>query len=169
MEYLKSWSRLHRISRQFRAVALFSVLFSSCNQEPEALLEIPDPLEIKVVGSDFYWHFLYPGSDQAFGTDDDFSVSKDLYVPLGCAVKLLVTSEDYIYFFRVPDFGLRESAIPDLIHEINFAPNHTGVSELEVDPMCSAWDMHKDGSMGNMHILSEDDFKNWQKKQLSGR
>lgn len=164
MEHLKSWSRLHRISRRFRATALFSVLFSSCNQEPETLLEIPNPLEIKVIGKDFYWHFLYPGPDRVLGTDDDIAVSKDIYVPVGYSVKLLVTSDDYIYFFRVPDFGLRESAIPELTHEINFVPGHTGVSKLEVDPMCSAWAFHKDGSMGNMHILSENKFKDWQKK-----
>lgn len=130
------------------------------------VIEIPDPLEIKVVGRDYYWHFLYPGPDLVFDTDDDIAVSKDLYVPVGHSVKLLITSSDYIYFFRVPDFALRECAIPDLMHEINFVPDHSGVSKLEVDPMCSAWDMHKEGSMGEMYILGQDEYKNWQKKQL---
>ena len=78
MELLKSSNRLHQNSRNFRAVAVFSVLFSSCHQEPEALVEIPDPLEIKVVGREFYWHFLYPGPDQVQGTDADLSISKDI-------------------------------------------------------------------------------------------
>ena len=169
MELLKSSNRLHQNSRNFRAVTVLSVLFSSCHQEPEASVEIPDPLEIKVVGREFYWHFLYPGPDQLLGTDDDFSVSKDLYVPVGYTMKLLITSDDYIYFFRVPDFDLREVAIPDLTHEIQFFPDHGGVSKLEVDPMCSAWTLHKDGSMGNIHILSENEFKNWQAKQLPAR
>jgi heme/copper-type cytochrome/quinol oxidase subunit 2 len=169
MGYLKSWSRLNRISQQLLTTALFSVLFLSCNQEPRVLIEIPDPLEIKVVGRDFYWHFLYPGPDLIFGTDDDIAVSRDLYVPVGHSVKLLVTSADYIYFFRVPDFSLRESAIPELTHEINFIPDHTGVSKLEVDPMCSAWSIHKDGSMGEMYTLSENEFKNWLEKKLPGK
>ena len=169
MEYLKSWSLLQRISRRFQALAIFLVLLSGCDQESEILIEIPDPLEIKVVGRDFYWHFLYPGQDQILGTADDITISNDFYVPAGHSVKLLVTSNDYIYFFRVPDYGLRESAIPDLIHEINFVPNRIGVSELEVDPMCAAWDIRKKGSMGNMHVLSENEFKNWQQKLVLGR
>lgn len=166
MKCLKS---LSRISSQLLRYAIFLSFSSGCNQEPEVSVEIPDPLEIKVVGRDFYWHFIYPGPDQVLGTDDDFAISKDLYVPMGYTVKLLVTSEDYIYFFRVPDFDLRESAIPDLTHETKFVPDHTGLSKLEVDPMCSAWAIHKDGSMGNMHILGENKFKNWQAKQVISR
>ncbi|MFK7911414.1 MAG: hypothetical protein AB8F34_12560, partial [Akkermansiaceae bacterium] len=112
------------------------------------MIEIPDPLEIRVIGKDFYWHFLYPGPDQAFGTEDDFTISQDIYVPLDHPVKLSITSEDYIYFFRVPDYKLRQAAIPDLNYEIKYTPNQIGLSKLEVDPMCSAWSIHKDGSMG---------------------
>jgi len=150
-------------------VMLLSVLFPSCDQEHRAQMVIPNPLEIKVVGRDFYWHFIYSGPDLILGTSDDITVSKDLVVPVGYSVRLLITSEDYIYFFRVPDFDLRESAIPDLVHEIAFIPDRIGVSELEVDPMCSAWAIHKDGSMGDMHTLSEKDFKDWLAKRIQGK
>lgn len=138
---------------------------SGCRQESPSPISIPDPLEIKVVGRDFYWHFVYPGSDLILGTGDDIKVSKDIFVPEGRNVRLIVTSEDYIYFFKAPAYDLREVAIPEMIHEIKFVPSSRGASELEVDPMCSAWAIHKEGSMGNMHTLTEVEFKDWLKTQ----
>ena len=141
------------------------VLLSGCRQEYSSPISIPDPLEIKVVGRDFYWHFIYPGPDLILGTGDDIEVSQDIFVPEGGNVRLLVTSEDYIYFFRAPAYDLREVAIPEMIHEIKFVPSSVGQSELVVDPMCSAWAIHKDGSMGNMFTLTEVEFKDWLKTQ----
>lgn len=169
MRQLKLANLLNRTSFTSQVVILALVVFSSCRQGDTQPVIISNPLEIKVVGKDFYWHFFYPGPDQVLGTSDDVEVSKDLFVPAGHSVRLLVTSEDYIYFFRVSEFGLREVAIPDLIHEITFVSSSVGVSELEVDPMCSAWEIHKDGSMGNMNILSEKDFKSWLGRQMQSK
>jgi|TARA_B110000908_G_C10103469_1_gene379690 heme/copper-type cytochrome/quinol oxidase subunit 2 len=96
-----------------------------------------------------------------FGTDNDIEHSKNIYVPSVRLVKLMITSDDYIYFFRVPDYKLRQAAIPDLVHEIPFEPDRIGVSNLEVDPICSPWFIHQDSSMGNMHIWAKKDFVKW--------
>ncbi|NNC88154.1 MAG: hypothetical protein HKN82_06800 [Akkermansiaceae bacterium] len=164
----KSLSQAIRVSALFLATVLPCFLLPGCNDDPGDEWMTANPLEIRVTGREFYWHFLYSGPDLVLGTDDDVGHSKDLYVPSGRLVKLLITSDDYIYFFRVPDYRLREAAIPDLVHEISFEPEKIGVSELEVDPMCSARFIHQDGSMGRMHTLGETDFVGWLRKRQAG-
>ncbi len=73
-----------------------------------------EPLRVDVVGREFYWHFTYPGADDALGTSDDVQVVRDFVLPSGRPVVLRVTSDDFIYTFRAPELGLLETAAPGL-------------------------------------------------------
>lgn len=84
---------------------------------------------------------------------------------LGGLTASIDSTEDYIYFFKAPIYDLREVAIPEMVHKMKVVPSTIGVSELEVDPMCSAWAIHKNGSMGYMYTLTEVEFKNWLEMQ----
>ena len=127
------------------------------------------PLQVDVVGREFYWHFTYPGVDEKLGTSDDFSVAQDLVLPSGRPVVLRVTSDDFIYTFRAPELGLLETAAPGLSFELEFTPDRIGRYRLEVDPMCGFNLLHDNDTMGHVRIDDLNSFEVWFARQALAR
>lgn len=63
----------------------------------------PDAMEVYVIAKQWMWEFDGPEGPAALET---------LYVPAGRPVKLLITSRDVIHSFFVPDFRLKQDAVP---------------------------------------------------------
>lgn len=107
---------------KLRHIFLFcAALLPACNvaDTPPA----PGAITVDVTGDDFNWHFRYPGTDGVLGTDDDKHSVQNLYLPENTQVKLKLHSKDYLYSFALPDFDVKEIAVPDMDFELNF---HTG-------------------------------------------
>ena len=62
-----------------------------------------DAYEVYVTGKQWMWKFDYPEGRTTAGV---------LYVPQGRDVRLLITSRDVIHSFFVPDFRLKQDAVP---------------------------------------------------------
>jgi cytochrome c oxidase subunit 2 len=60
----------------------------------------------------------------------------------GESVVLLLTSEDRIHGFKMPDFGLRAEIVPDQITNVNLTPDRTGRFIFFCDVFCG--DGHED-------------------------
>lgn len=58
--------------------------------------------EVQVTGQRWKWLFTYPTG----------SVSEDLHVPVDRPVSLVMTSEDVIHSFYVPDFRIKRDVVP---------------------------------------------------------
>lgn len=59
--------------------------------------------EVHVRSEQWAWHFEYP---------DSGVVSKELHIPLGERVHLVINSDDVIHSFWVPAFGIKQDAVP---------------------------------------------------------
>jgi cytochrome c oxidase subunit 2 len=140
--------------------AITLALLLTCGCERSAEPSLPSPLVIDVVGRDYLWTFTYPGADQILGTEDDLTVEKDLHLPSGHDVRLRLTSEDYIYTFRVSDLDLKEVAVPELQFDLVFRTENKGKYVLEVDPLCAVQFLHDD-QMGWLVIEDHGDFERW--------
>src|SRR4029079_14017021 len=68
-------------------------------------IEVPPPnaLPIYVTGKQWMWKFAYQAGEHTIST---------LYVPAGRPVQLLLTSRDVIHSFYVPDFRIKQDALP---------------------------------------------------------
>lgn len=133
-----------------------ALIIAGCDGAGLFQLGKPELLVVRVIGRDFQWHFIYPGADGEFDTHDDVDSANDLMVPKGYRVRLDVTSEDYLYAFRAPDFDLREVAVPGMNFSIDFRPDRSGRFELEVDPMCGFDFLHANRPMG--HVVVADNL-----------
>jgi cytochrome c oxidase subunit 2 len=58
--------------------------------------------EVQVLGEQWKWQFQYPSG----------VVSKELHVPIGERVHLVINSKDVIHSFWVPAFGIKQDAVP---------------------------------------------------------
>jgi cytochrome c oxidase subunit 2 len=62
-----------------------------------------DAMDVFVQGKKWMWKFSYPGGPNGMDV---------LRVPAGRPVRLLITSRDVIHSFYVPDFRLKQDAVP---------------------------------------------------------
>lgn len=115
-------------------------------------------LQIEITGSEYEWHVRHPGPDGLLDTEDDVLVLRDLRVPLGRRVKVLLLSHDYIYTFALPLMDLKQIAVPDLMFSIEFQAERLGRFDLLGDQMCGYTHPRL---LGNLVITSEEDYESW--------
>jgi len=110
----------------------------------DKLIKIEDTsgsgLTVKVTGHQWYWQYEYLGTGVSFysrlartsdiarqkGSGIDprtvenylLEVDKPLVVPTGVKIRLLLTANDVIHAWWVPDFGMKRDAIPGFINEM---------------------------------------------------
>jgi cytochrome c oxidase subunit II len=110
----------------------------------EKLIKIEDTsgsgLTIKVTGYQWQWHYEYLGSGVSYfsrlartsdlarqkGSGIDprsvenylLEVDNPLVVPVGIKIRMLLTANDVIHAWWVPEFGMKRDAIPGFINEM---------------------------------------------------
>jgi cytochrome c oxidase subunit II len=141
-------------------------------------------LSIRVTGYQWKWEYAY--MDAAEGVDFFSTLARDsnfarqlnsgidpnsvdnyllevdhpLVIPSGTKVRLLLTSQDVIHAWWVPDFGAKRSAIPGFVNELWFKvdPGKEGIYRGQCAALCGR-------DHGFMPIVVDvrtpDDFKKW--------
>lgn len=117
----------------------------------------PD-LSIVVTGYQWKWHYEYQGENVAFFSSLDRSsdearrkdsgidpytidnylleVDRRLVVPRGAKVRLLVTANDVIHSWWVPDLAIKKDAIPGFINETWFRAEESGIYRGQCTELC---------------------------------
>src|SRR6267154_5864506 len=145
-------------------------------------------LSIRVTGYQWKWEYTYMDAAEGvdfFSTlarDSNFArelrsgidpktvpnylleVDKPLVIPSGTKVRLLLTSQDVIHAWWVPDFGAKRSAIPGFVNELWFRvdPGKEGIYRGQCAALCGR-------DHGFMPIVVDvrtpEDFKKWVETQ----
>ncbi len=128
----------------------------------ETLIKLEDgrkpDLTVVVTGYQWKWHYEYQGEDVAFystlarasanarrknsGIDpftvDNYllDVDRPLVVPKGAKVRILLTSNDVIHAWWVPDLAVKKDAVPGFIHETFFRAEETGLFRGQCAELC---------------------------------
>jgi cytochrome c oxidase subunit 2 len=110
-------------------------------------------LTIKVTGSQWKWHYEYMGHDIDFfsvlstpreqmndkaqkGEHYLLEVDKPLVIPIGQKVRFLMTSDDVIHSWWVPDFAVKKDANPGFINEAWTNVNEVGIYRGQCAELC---------------------------------
>ena len=110
-------------------------------------------LTIKVTGSQWKWHYEYMGHDVEFysilstpkAQIDDLEaksehylleVDKPLVIPTDRKVRFLMTSDDVIHSWWVPDFAVKKDANPGFINEAWTRVNEVGIYRGQCAELC---------------------------------
>jgi cytochrome c oxidase subunit 2 len=106
-----------------------------------------DAVVVRVVGEQFAWNIHYPGPDGVFGrtsidkinlqsnplgldrTDpaakDDVTTVNQLHLPVGKPVIVYLNSKDVIHSFNVPEFRIKQDAVPGITIPVWWVPTLT--------------------------------------------
>ena len=156
-----------------------------------------EALVVQVTGEQFAWNVHYPGPDGKFGrTDialldlqsnplgldrndeaakDDVTTLNQLYLPVNKPVIVRLRSKDVIHSFGVPEFRVKQDAIPGLTIPIWFVPTITtdemrtrkGNPEFQYEIACAQLCGLGHARMrGFVTVQTAEDFQKWIDEQV---
>ncbi len=126
--------------------------------DDELIREHGEPLEVRVVGRQFFWSFTYPGSDKKFGTADDFTLADQLVVPKDKLVILTVTSGDVIHSFFAPNLRVKYDAIPGRETRVWFVPEKAGAYTVLCTELCG---LGHSQMLATIDVLLPEEYQGW--------
>jgi cytochrome c oxidase subunit II len=111
------------------------------------------PLVVNVSGLQYAWIMTYPETG---------IVSGELRLPQNRPVRLNISANDVIHAFWVPEFRLKQDAIPGQETHLSFTPNRVGTYPLICAELCGAYH----GGMNTRVIVqSHEEYQAWETSQ----
>ena len=157
-----------------------------------------EALIVQVTGEQFAWNVHYPGPDRVFGrtdvklldlqsnplgldrTDpaakDDVTTLNQLYLPVNQPVVVKLRSKDVIHSFGVPEFRVKQDAIPGFTIPMWFIPTvttadmrtQTGNPEFQYEIACAQLCGIGHARMrGFVTVQTADEFQKWLQEQIT--
>jgi cytochrome c oxidase subunit II len=118
---------------------------------------------VQVTAKQFNWQVTYPGADGKFGTDDDKTLLDEMHVPVNKVVRVLLKSQDVIHSFFVPQFRMKQDAVPG--HEIRqwFEATKPGKYEWPCAELCG---FGHSGMRGWIYVHTPEEYGKWAAENL---
>ncbi|HHF2871109.1 TPA: cytochrome c oxidase subunit II [Vibrio diabolicus] len=132
-------------------------------------------ITVKITGSQWKWHYSYFGEDVEFfsllatsqkqidgietkGAHYLLEVDNPLVLPVNRKVRFLMTSDDVIHSWWVPDFAVKKDTIPGFINEAWTRIDEPGVYRGQCAELCG----RAHGFMPVVvHAMEEEKFDEW--------
>ena len=112
----------------------------------------PGAMMVKVIARQWSWLFEYEN-----GIKD-----KELRVPVGKPVKLILTSQDVIHGFYAPAFRIKQDAVPGMTNYLWFQPTQVGTFDVMCSQYCGLEHSHM---LTKIVVLPEEEFTMWYQGQ----
>jgi cytochrome c oxidase subunit 2 len=109
----------------------------------------PGALTISVIGKQWMWKIEYPGGQREINS---------LHIPIDRDVQLLLTSEDVIHDFGLPDFRLKRDVLPGRYEALWLHADRLGSYHLFCDQFCGT---DHASMVGTVTVMSGPDYQNW--------
>ena len=139
----------------FKQMGTFAEIKFSKNFPSEGRYSIAKPIA-EVWASQFDWRFRYPGDDGELGTVDDLESSYEFVVPVNEPVVFHLRSRDVIHSFFVPEFRLKQDALPGHTIPVWFKAEKEGLYDLVCAELCG-WGHYK--MAGRIRVVSATEFE----------
>ena len=127
----------------------------------------PNERIINVVGQQFTWHFQYAkqGSDPGTcgGSGPNQVTTNELELANKEHVYFRICAKDVIHSFWVPEFRLKEDAVPGQTTHIRLTPNRIGNYQVVCAELCG---LGHSTMRVPVHVVQQADFNNWLKQQI---
>ena len=114
------------------------------------LLQLNQPdVTVNVTGMQYAWIFNYPETGIIDG---------ELHVPVGKDVQLLIEAKDVIHSFWVPQFRLKQDALPGEPAELRFVATREGTYPVVCAELCGAY---HGGMRTQVIVHSPEEYADW--------
>ncbi|MBI4343560.1 MAG: cytochrome c oxidase subunit II [Candidatus Omnitrophica bacterium] len=117
----------------------------------------PD-LQVEVTGEQFAWNIRYPGQDGRLNTADDLLTINQMHLPVRQTVLIHLKSKDVIHSFFVPQFRVKQDAVPGMTTRLWVSATKTGQYEIACAELCGLGHYRM---RGFLTLESPDEFARW--------
>jgi cytochrome c oxidase subunit II len=180
------------------AILLFAFSIPLWAARVDSMPSAGEALTVQVTGEQFAWNVHYPGADGVFGrTDiklldlqanplgldrsdpaakDDVTTLNQLNLPVNQPVIVRLKSKDVIHSFGVPEFRVKQDAIPGLTIPIWFIPNvttaemrtRTGNTAFQYEIACAQLCGLGHARMrGFVTVQTTEEFQKWMEERVA--
>ena len=140
----------------------------------------PAALEIEIAAQQFAWNVHYPGADQRLGRSDprlvdeasnpigldrndpdakdDIVTVNQLHLPANRVTLIRLRSKDVIHSFFVPQFRMKQDAVPGFTGRLWVSPTKIGNYEIACAELCGLGHYRM---RGFLTVESDDAFAAW--------
>jgi cytochrome c oxidase subunit 2 len=108
-----------------------------------------DTLNVYVVGKQWMWKFQHLDGQREIN---------ELHVPVGRAIKLIMTSEDVIHDLYIPAFRVKADVLPGRYTNLWFQATKAGRYRLECAEYCGT---RHSAMGGDVVVMDPTDYQNW--------
>jgi cytochrome c oxidase subunit 2 len=156
-DYFEGNTRLELI---WTAIPLATVLFFSflgSKSLAETRRADPNAINVRVIASQWSWRFEY--------SDFGFS-STELVLPVNQQTLLELTSTDVIHSFWVPEFRVKQDALPgeNMERELRITPSEVGEYKVRCAELCGLQHAYMNAQV---RVLEVDDYEAWLDGQMA--
>ncbi len=116
----------------------------------------PNAMEIDVVGKQWMWKIQHPEGNREIN---------ELHVPLGRMVKLMMTSQDVIHSFYLPEFRIKQDVVPGRYTTEWFEASKVGTYHLFCSEFCGT---SHSLMVGKVIVMTPTDYETWLTKGQPG-
>jgi cytochrome c oxidase subunit 2 len=125
----------------------------------------PTDFVVEVNAKQFNWQVTYPGPDGRFGTEDDTQFLDEMHVPVGRVIRVNLKSQDVIHSFFVPQFRIKQDAVPGRELTAWFEVSRPGKYEWPCAELCG---FGHSGMKGWIYAHSAEEYARWAAENLKG-
>ncbi len=118
-----------------------------------------DAMEVRVIGKQWLWNFQY---------EDGRLETGKLVVPLNKPVKLIMSSEDVLHSFFIPNFRVKQDVVPGMYTSVWFQAKVKGEHQVFCTEYCGA---SHSGMLAKIEVLEPEQYALWKANkpyELSG-
>jgi len=123
-----------------------------------------DALRVDITAEQFAWNIRYAGADGQMGTPDDIASLNQLHFPVGRPVVATLRSKDVIHSFFLPEFRVKQDAVPGMSTRIWFDATRTGSWEIVCAELCGLGHYRMKGFVT---VDTPEDFQKWLSDQAA--
>ncbi len=125
-----------------------------------------DAVQVQITGEQFAWNFRYAGADGKFDTPDDVLTLNQLHFPVGKPVVATLSSKDVIHSFFLPEFRVKQDAVPGMKTRIWFEANRVGNWEIACAELCGLGHYRMKGFVT---VDTPENFQKWLAEQAAAQ
>jgi cytochrome c oxidase subunit 2 len=109
-----------------------------------------------VIGKQWMWKIQHPDGQREIN---------ELHIPINQPIRLIMTSQDVIHDFAIPNFRVRMDVVPGRYTTEWFEPTVVGHYRLYCDQFCGT---QHSRMVGIVHVMTQEDYQAWLSGQIKG-
>jgi len=144
----KTW-RIEAAWTTATLVAFFGLFIWGANLFVRTYAPLRNPLTVNVIGKQWMWKAEYPGGQREIN---------QIHIPVDRDVQILLTSEDVIHDFGLPDFRIKRDVLPNRYEALPLRASQTGTFHLFCDQFCGT---DHASMVGTVTVMTAPDYQKW--------